>query len=209
VGRKKQLSDADLLSFARAAFIREGLSAPTRAIAKAAGVSEAVLFQRYRTKAELFFAAMVPPPVELGHLLQESDAGFQAQLKGVFTALIGYFRAAHPILLQLSVHPDFRFDEFASKHPESSRIAMFQQLMGFLIDRLDPDRQPSGATLLLIAAAHSIASFEAMGAYGGRFEDGLVDNIFDCIWQGMKPKIDRTTAGPKQRAAIPPLPKTT
>jgi AcrR family transcriptional regulator len=203
VGRKKQLSDADLLSFARAAFIREGLSAPTRAIAKAAGVSEAVLFQRYRTKAELFFAAMVPPPIELSHLLQVSDAGFRTQLNSVFTALIGYFRTAHPILLQLSVHPDFRYDEFAEKHPDSSLIAMFQQLTRFLVDRLDPDQQPSGAALLLIAAAHGIASFEAIGAYDGRFEDGLVDNIFDLMSQGIKPKADGTGVGPKRREVIP------
>jgi AcrR family transcriptional regulator len=205
MGRKKQLSDADLLGFARAAFIRDGLSAPTREIARAAGVSEAVLFQRYRTKAELFFAAMVPPPVQLDPFFQDPETDFRVQLRRVFEALIDYFRAAHPILVQLSVHPDFRFDEFAAKHPESSMIAMIQQLMRYLAGRLDPGQDLNGTTLVLITTSHSLASFEAMGAHGGRFERVMVDSIFETMWKGMKP--DEASAGTKWDGAIPPWPK--
>jgi AcrR family transcriptional regulator len=207
MGRKKQLSDADLLAVAQAAFIRHGLSAQTREIARAAGVSEAVLFQRYRTKAELFFAAMVPPAVELDHLFDQStDADTESQMKTVFIALIDYFRAAHPIFLQLSVHPDFRFDDFAAKHPESSMITMFQQLMRFLADRLDAIQNLSGATLLLIATANSIASFEAMGAHGGKFESVMIDGIFESMWRGLKPS--GTNVGTKGQRPTPPWPQT-
>jgi AcrR family transcriptional regulator len=196
MGRKKQLSDADLLSFARAAFIREGLSAPTRGIAGAAGVSEAVLFQRYRTKAELFLAAMVPPPIELDQLFLASDADLRTQLKAVFDALIDYFRAAHPILVQLSVRPD------------SSVVAMFrqmfEQLNRFLHDRLDPDQEPGGAALLLITSAHSIASLEAMG-----FEAIVVDSVFESIWRGMKPNADGTRAKGERSRNPPSWPGTT
>ncbi len=195
MGRKKQITDAQLLAFAQTAFIKAGFSASTREIAAAAGVSEAVLFQRYRTKAELFFAAMVPPPIQLDHLFEQPDADPRLQLKRVFIALIDYFRAARPILSQLSVHPDFRFDDFAAKHPESSMITMFQQLMRFIVEHLDSERDPAGATLLLITSAHSLAYFEGMGAHGGRFEPFMIDQILDQLWRGMKPVEGQTKAG--------------
>lgn len=61
MARPKTIADADLLEAARAVFVQKGMGASTRAIARRAGVSEGVLFQRYATKQELFFAAMALP----------------------------------------------------------------------------------------------------------------------------------------------------
>ena len=66
-------------------------------------------------------------------------------------------------------------------------IAMFQQLMRFLVERLDPAIDLPGSTLLLITTSNSIAYFEAMGAHGGRFEPRIIDGIFDSFWRGIKP----------------------
>lgn len=202
MGRKKLLSDADLLKVAQAAFVEQGFSASTRKIAKAAGVSEAVLFQRYKTKEDLFFAAMVPPPIRLEVALGP-EGDFREQLHRLFLALVDYFRVARPIFAQLSAHPGFRFDEFAMKHPESSMIGMFQRLMHFLRDRLDPDQDVSSAVLLLITSANSIAYFEGLGAHNGRFEDFIVDGMVRHIWEGLKPKgVD----GEKRPLSTWPLP---
>jgi AcrR family transcriptional regulator len=54
VARKKSIPDKDILTAAREVFVVQGFAASTRAIAKHAGVSEGLLFQRYPTKAELF-----------------------------------------------------------------------------------------------------------------------------------------------------------
>ena len=61
MGRHKLIEDDDLLAKARAIFVREGTHVTSRALAKEIGVSTAVLFQRFGSKVELFFAAMTPP----------------------------------------------------------------------------------------------------------------------------------------------------
>jgi AcrR family transcriptional regulator len=60
MGRRKLVEDDALLAVAREAFVERGIAASTRDIARRAGISEAVIYQRHPTKADLFFAAMVP-----------------------------------------------------------------------------------------------------------------------------------------------------
>ena len=55
MGRPKLIEDEELLSAAREVFVEKGIGASTREIAAKAGISEAVIFQRHDTKADLFF----------------------------------------------------------------------------------------------------------------------------------------------------------
>jgi AcrR family transcriptional regulator len=63
MGRTKTISDEEVLERAREVFVEQGFRASTKAIAKHVGVSEGVLFQRFSTKEELFFAAMILPSI--------------------------------------------------------------------------------------------------------------------------------------------------
>ena len=72
MGRRKTISDADLLETARGVFIERGFGASTKEIAQRAGVSEGVLFQRFTTKEDLFFASMIPPAADIDQLLHDS-----------------------------------------------------------------------------------------------------------------------------------------
>jgi Bacterial regulatory proteins, tetR family len=62
MGRRKLIEDHDLLAVARDVFVKRGFAASTREIARRAGISEAIIYQRHATKVHLFFAAMVPLP---------------------------------------------------------------------------------------------------------------------------------------------------
>ena len=63
--RKKTISDETILQSCRATFLESGIGVSTRRLAQEAGVSEAVLFQRFTTKDELFFTAMRLPAPDL------------------------------------------------------------------------------------------------------------------------------------------------
>lgn len=196
VARRKTISDTDLLTAARELFVEKGFAVSTRTIAVRAGVSEGVLFQRYRTKDELFFAAMVPPPAAFHELpsgpLDEPE--FEAALRQIAQKLLESLRAAAPILLQLSTHPDFRFEEFAANHPQSSLAGMRSSLVRFFAVNKAPD--PSGASLLLMSSLHGIAMFERLGAYGGRFPAEFVDRALGCLWQAVRPASDHAKLAP-------------
>ena len=72
MGRRKRIEDEELLAVARGVFVKQGFAASTREIARRAGISESVIYQRHPTKAHLFFAAMVPPALNVEALLSAS-----------------------------------------------------------------------------------------------------------------------------------------
>lgn len=194
MGRTKTVTDAELLAAARALFVEQGFGASTKEIARRAGVSEGVLFQRYGTKADLFFAAMVPPPADIRQLFERhrNDADTPGALGKIMTGLIDYFRSMVPVLLPLMTHPAFRFDDFARRHPNSGFLVLQRELTGFLAEKRNQGHtsgaDSGAAALLLIATAHSIAIFERLGAHGGALPRSVVRQAVLCLWEGLKPR---------------------
>ncbi len=131
MGRPRIIAEDDILRAAHAAFVKHGIAASTREIARAAGVSEGVLFQRHGTKADLFFAAMSPPPFRWDRVFgaRHRRRDGRARLEALVRALIHYFRRAVPVLLPLLSHPAFRFEEFAARHPDSSLITLRRDIV--------------------------------------------------------------------------------
>jgi AcrR family transcriptional regulator len=58
MARPTVIRDADILEAARAVFLERGALATSAEVAQRAGISEGSVFKRFRTKAELFRAAM-------------------------------------------------------------------------------------------------------------------------------------------------------
>lgn len=188
MARKKTITDEAILSAAREVFSQRGFSAPTRDIARSAGISEGVLFQRHRTKADLFFAAMVPPGINISAQLQtnpvaqataSSANAYTDSVRSAATEVLRYFRTAAPILAQLSTHPEFRFDEFASRHPQSALVTLRGELVRFFAAHKAHD--PSAAALTMITSLYGVAMFEQLGAHGGKFPDDFVERILGSL----------------------------
>lgn len=179
--RTKTISDDDLLAAARAVFVELGWSVPTKEIARRLGVSEALLFQRFPTKEDLFFAAMTPPAGGLEPLLARvAEHGERADaIEALGLALVDYFRRAQPVLDPLMSHPSFRFEEFAQRHPDSPVIALRWQLVKFF--QANDARDPQAAALLMMGVTWSIAAFERMGAHGGEMPRAIVQRALAVL----------------------------
>src|ERR1019366_9961665 len=133
MARTKSISDEELLRIARDVFVEAGFAVSTKSIARRAGVSEGVLFQRFSTKEDLFFAAMIPPPVDLSELFRRQHAdGYQA-FSAVTLAMLDYFRATLPVLITLISHHSFRFEDFARKHPDSPLVTLRRDIGHFMV----------------------------------------------------------------------------
>ena len=188
------ISFEDLLAIARRVFSESGFAVPTREIARQAGVSEGVLFQRFATKAELFFAAMILPPADLNAVLEHSTAAGLDRIRQVTLSMLDYFRETMPILVQLMSHRGFKFEEFAARHPDSPLSALRNELMQFfhaerIAGRVGPV-DPGAASFMVWSAAHSIAFFEHLGAHGGKFDPQVIDSIIRGLWAGLAPKTE-------------------
>jgi len=190
MGRKKVISDEQVLAIARDMFTEHGHTVSTKDIALAAGVSESTLFQRFDTKADLFFDAMVPPAFDLTAFdAAHGCASPMESVQAMMVALVDYFRSLTPILLQLMTHPDFNFEHFAARHPDSPLVHIRLGLVGQLEQLRDQGHlsvdDPSPTALTLIATAHSLAIFERLNVHGGHFPDEVLHAIVSQLWAGI------------------------
>ena len=201
MARKRTIQNEDLLNAARGAFVEHGFAVSTKEIAQRAGVSEGILFQRYGTKADLFFAAMAPPAdAELSEQMRGVTSGSAEHLEKIGMIMLDYFRTAVPVLLPLVSHPAFRFEEFAVRNPDAALVTMRRESMQYFaaIGAVDA----SGSALLLMSSTYGVAMFERLGAHGGKMPPRFVRRMLRRIWQGCevvpkKKSMAATSRGPK------------
>jgi AcrR family transcriptional regulator len=201
--RTKQVSDEALLAAAREVFVAQGYGGSTRAIARRAGVSEAVLYQRHRTKLDLFFAAMVPPPFEVTRLVAREGRApdVPRELESIALAVMAYFRGVMPMLMQLVTHPAFSLDELTARHADMPVVGLHAAVAGHLrrwrrarAVGVGP-RAIDVAVLTLVAALHSLALFERLGVHGGAMTDELVRGVARVVASSLQPAASRRTRG--------------
>jgi AcrR family transcriptional regulator len=203
MSRPKQLSDEALLAAAREVFVAKGYGGSTRAIARRAGVSEAVLYQRHRTKLDLFFAAMVPPPFDLTSRVAERGRGAELGrgLEAMALQVMAYFRGIMPVLMQLVTHPSFSLEQLAARHAEMPLHKLHAAVAGHLEEQrrrgtVGGSRKALDlAALTLVAALHSLALFERMGAHGGAMTDDVVCGVARLVVAGLRPKTGPRASG--------------
>jgi AcrR family transcriptional regulator len=192
VGRPKTIPEEELLARAREVFVERGFAGSTREIARRAGVSEALLFQRHATKADLFYAAMSLPSVDLQALFDARFDSAREQLASITAAMIDYFRDSMPVLLPLLSPPVFQFEQFARRHPDSPLSALRRGLVAFFAREREAHRigpvDPGAMALLVFALAQSVAFFERMGAHDGRMPDVVLERAIEALWQGLSPR---------------------
>src|SRR5438105_718615 len=133
MGRHKTISDDEVLTIARKLFREQGHTATTRTLAEVAGISEGVLYQRFGSKDELFFAAMRPRGPDLEQLLGSKEPAEDARtyLRGTVVRLGKYFADVIPLALRVMTHPSFDPAAFGREQPRSHGL-----LQDELVDRL-------------------------------------------------------------------------
>lgn len=192
MGRPQTISNEDMLAAARAVFVKHGAQGSTKEIARRAGVSEAALFKRFSTKAQLFMAAMAPPQpaIEAAVVRATTMKSPRVGLGLVAEAALDYFRAAIPMIVPLVAHPSF-----ATSHPRTFETSPAKDLALAIAEYLRSEtahgrlnaRNPLAAATMLVAALHSVALFEMLGFHGGAMPKAGVASLIDALWRGLEP----------------------
>lgn len=118
MGRNKTLTDEDSLERAGAIFIQRGHAVPTREVAKAVGLSQATLLQRFGSKDDLFVAAVAPEPLDLAAILGRWD-GKEPQLtylEGLLMRLNVAIATVMPALLRAGLATDLSPEHARAVH---------------------------------------------------------------------------------------------
>jgi AcrR family transcriptional regulator len=191
MGRPKTITDDEVLRSARAVFRAQGHTATTRAVAQAAGISEAVLYQRFGSKDELFFAAMHPSGPDVEQLLGPADPpdDAHAYLCTVVVRLGEHFAEVIPLALRVMTHPSFDPAMLARVQP-GGPAALREGLAGRLASLARRRRiavaSEAVTARLLLSLAHDWALGVAL-AHGtpARSVRELTDMV-DVVWEGLR-----------------------
>lgn len=188
MGRPPLITDEKLLAAARAIFIQSGSTGSTREIAKSLGISEATIFKRYPTKADLFLAAMQPPRPNIQNIFKGANSGEtpEQQYQAIAIAILTYFQKAIPIMLPLMTHPDIGLEELLRHYGRNPTIELTEALASWLSEN-SSTTNPMAAAGLLVAALHSIAQFEIMGIHDGELPEEALEAMILSHWKGLAP----------------------
>ncbi|HYD40898.1 MAG TPA: helix-turn-helix domain-containing protein [Anaeromyxobacter sp.] len=210
MGRHKVVSDDDVLAAARRIFRERGHTASTRDVARVAGVSQAVLYQRFGSKEQLFFRAMAPTAPDLEEMLgpAEPEGEAHAYVRAVVERLAAYFSELLPVAIQLMLHPSFELEtlhRFEHLNADARlAAALTRRLQGFeRRGELAPGSAAAAATLIT-TLAHDLGLRSVLSpreAASGRRELG---RMIDVIWSGVAPAGARAARGARARGTRAP-----
>lgn len=198
--RQKTISDEDLLAVARKVFREHGHVAPTREIARQAGISEGVLYQRFGSKEGLFFAAMVPREPDFELLLGPNppQGDPRAFLHDTLKRMAAHFSEVIPLALQVITHPSS--GRFSFEHAGTG-LAHLRKALGVRLQWFEGQGRIRRATAaptaqLLLSLAHDWAiSHVPHGPHGhpvgaarnSHRREKELEEMADIVWQGIRP----------------------
>ena len=157
-----------------------------------AGISEAVIFQRFGTKENLFFAAMVPPEAQLESIFNVPPDHKQVDtnLKSVSLKIVAYFREVMPIFLSLISHPSFDMQTFLQRHTMPV-VQIGDRLTAYLNAEADLGRirkdNVAAAAAVLLSHLHNLALSETIGSHQFIDTERAVSDAIAALWEGLTP----------------------
>jgi AcrR family transcriptional regulator len=191
VGRPRTISDETILAVSRDIFLTQGHQASTREIAQAAGVSEAILYQRYGTKEELFFAALAPTPPDLEEILgpEEPNEEPKTYVRVVVQRMTEYFSEVLPVALRLMMHPSFDHARLARSMGAPVRLqgGLAQRLALFTKQKRIRKSVEEVTARLLVTVAQDTALRAVMNgrAAAKKKQEQELDAIAEVVWTGI------------------------
>ena len=192
--RTKTISNEDLLKACRAEFLARGFQVTTKRIAQRAGISEGILFQRFGTKDELFFASMRMPAPELEGAVSEALASSHVEqaLLILSCAVLEYLRCNMPAVLLVLAHPEYRSRSVSMGHRSHELLLDAQSMRGGFEQVLEHHKQSGEVTRsdhrqlvsVLISTLLARALHEQIGINGPDDSEVWLAQIIDALARG-------------------------
>lgn len=212
MGRKKEVPDEELLAVARRCFLENGPGTATGVVAKAAGVSQATLFNRFESKKKMMILALAPsiPPLVVKLLSSAPDERpIDQQLAELSMHMYKGMRENEPGVNVLRA-AGITWRELFEMYDEFPPVAMMRKLINWLRTAQDAGRISATLSCETIAMvfAGSVRNLAFDEFYKGiRKEPELVQQyikmMLHMLWNGMSPRSEGDTQAPSPT----PLPK--
>jgi len=199
MARPAVIDNQRLLEVARDVFLMRGVSATTAEVANRAGISQASIFKRFKTKQELFLAAMQAERDRqdwVGFFEQRArEVGLQQALADLGTKVIGFFMRVLPLaLVTWSNRGEFGLpSELAKGHAGPARVAkpmvaaLEREMRAGRLHRHDP--WLVARTFFGAMVAYSLVSHLFKGRLGPAFTPReYARGVVGVLWDGLAPR---------------------
>lgn len=209
LGRPVTINDKDLLKAARSVFLEKGATATTEEVARRAAISQASIFKRFKTKQDLFLAAMQDEEQRqewIAFLRKRApEVGLRLAMIELGVEIIGFTQHALPLLLvSWSNRGEFGF------HKSSGKSDPVHELVEFLRGEMQQGRLNHIDPWSVVRAyTGSLQSFVLMslvttkGIGPGWTPTEYVTGVVDVLWSGLTPRSPPSSLARKKAQATP------
>ncbi|MBK8256525.1 MAG: TetR/AcrR family transcriptional regulator [Polyangiaceae bacterium] len=200
MARTATIRDETILNAARELFLSRGIAATTADVAAKAGVSEGTLFKRFKSKDELFRAAMEAAPADVPWIRslpsRIGKGDVQENLVDLGLQMIQFFRLLMPLMMMRLSNPSVADGKlpFDGPNPPPPLVAL-QNLTDFFSEEIRRGRiralDPSIAARTFMAGLHSFAMMEMLLKHHGQpdlSDEQFVRGHVNLLWVGLTPK---------------------
>jgi len=194
MGRPKTIEDDELLGIARRIFREHGHTATTQQVAKAAGISEAILYKRFHSKDALFIAALSAHTASLAGLsaIDPSVHTPRSYLAAAAVWIKGHFRGSIPSILSIAAHPKYGRDMMDRIH-QHNRAGEISAILQMRIQHWQQTGEIGPVNAMHFAhvflhALHTMALVEVLSRDDPQLSAPENMTAFvDVFWNGLKP----------------------
>jgi len=187
------MTDEEILEEARKAFLEGGPNVTTAAIATKLGLSQATLFQRFRTKEELMLAALSPP--QRLPLMDDIEQGpdnspFEGQLRELLIHLLATVLDVVPRMLMLRT-AGFPVEQLRERYNKLPLLMLLEILGGWFARAQQQERIRSDinandlAQICLGAMQMRAVSLHTAQTKFGSDDTKYIENMVAVLLQGL------------------------
>lgn len=192
MARPKTIDNETIIEAARKLFLEKGFRVSTAEIAKAAGISEGSVFNRFPTKEALFHAAMGIPQLNFDMLFKEriGKGEVKEQLSEIMLDLIAFFRELMPRMMMHFAHPGMNPIELHQK-PDTPPLLLLRAFTHYFDEEMRAGRirpaDPEVTARMCLGSVYNFVFFELTGIHvkmpisAHSYTRGLID----ILWKGI------------------------
>jgi AcrR family transcriptional regulator len=194
MARPVSIDDRNLLRVAREIFLERGVTATTSEIARRAGIAQGSIFRRFKSKADLFKAALFSEsfPWMMSLRGRVATMGLKDALIETGPEIIALYRKVLPVMMMGWSHRRF----MGTPHAVSQPPAPMQHLHAFFEEQMTLGRIRQGSPRLLAAAYVSPLMTYALVQLTGRKHSidpqTYVAELVQVLWAGIAPTRKRS-----------------
>lgn len=196
MARPVTITNEQILDAARAVFLREGFSAPTAEIARAADVSEGILFKRFGSKDDLFHAALKIPRLDLAVTLQPlvGHDDIKANLEVAALELVAFFRELMPTVMTLWRRHAPNMKALWQGQEDPQPLRTLRELADYIEAEMAMGRMakadPWVLARVLVGSTHHYVFLDQVGLQTVATPEAFAHDLVRTLWRGVAPSED-------------------